>query len=154
MRVEPDFVHFLELLKKHNVEYLIVGGYAVAFHSRPRQTGDIDIFLNSAKANAEAMLKVLDEFGYGNLGIEVNDFNKKDQIIQLGMSPVRIDLLTGIDGVEFEYCYNRRVLSKIAKIEANFISREDLIKNKAFTGRIKDLADLEELNKYSADQEQ
>lgn len=154
MRVEPDFVHFIELLKKHNVEYIIVGGFAVAFHSRPRQTGDIDIFLNSIKANAEAMLKVLDEFGYGEMGIDVNDFIKKDQIIQLGMSPVRIDLLTGIDGVEFEYCYKRRVVSKIAQIEVNFISREDLIKNKAFTGRIKDQADLEELNKYSSDREQ
>ena len=143
--LNPDFKEFIRLLNEHDVRYLVVGGYAVALHGYPRYTKDIDIWIWLDKNNAARMIKVLDQFGFGSLGIEVKDFLVPDQIIQLGYPPVRIDLMTTLEGVDFEDCYASRVQVTIEDIEINFIDLYHLKKNKRASGRWQDLADLENL---------
>lgn len=103
-----DFREFIELLIKHNAEYLIVGGYAVGVHGHPRYTGDLDIWLNPSPQNAALILKCVIEFGFSTYGLTQSDFTKPGNVIQLGYPPLRIDLLTEIDGVTFEECYGNR----------------------------------------------
>jgi len=148
LRAEKDFEDFIELLNKYKVEYLIVGAYAVAVHARPRNTGDIDIFINATPSNAALMFKVLDEFGFDGLNISENDFLTEGRIIQLGVSPVRIDILNSIDGVVFKDCYSRRESLPFGKTSAAFISKTDLIINKKSSNRVKDRADLDELQNF------
>ena len=145
MKVEKDFEDFIELLNKHNVEYMIVGAYALALYAKPRNTGDIDIFFNRTEVNAAGVLNVLNEFGFESIGITRKDLLIEGRIIQLGVSPVRIDILNSIDGIIFNDAYSRIEKVKFGRTLANFISREDLIKNKASSSRKKDQADLEEL---------
>src|SRR5580698_3642578 len=95
----PDFREFIELLKKNNVRYLLVGGYAVTIYGHPRNTGDIDIWIDRENENLERIMHALSEFGFGNIGIDKNDFLKEDNVIQLGFPPVRIDILTDLDGL-------------------------------------------------------
>jgi hypothetical protein len=102
MQLSKDLREFIELLNSNGVEYLVVGGFAVAWHGYPRFTADIDFFLRAAPANAEAVLRTLREFGFGSLPLTAADFTRPDQIVQLGAKPNRIDLLTSISGVEFE----------------------------------------------------
>ncbi|MEI9912811.1 MAG: hypothetical protein WDO71_26085 [Bacteroidota bacterium] len=104
----PDFREFVALLNKYKVQYLIVGGYAVGIHGHPRYTGDLDIWLLPDSANATKMLKAITAFGFGSLDIKEADLTKQDSIIQLGYPPLRIDLLTSIDGVHFNECYVNR----------------------------------------------
>ena len=94
MRVEKDFEEFLESLNIHNVKYLIIGAYAVTFYAAPRNTGDLDIFIENSKTNAIKILKALENFGFESLGITTEDLMKQDMIIQLGIEPNRIDLIT------------------------------------------------------------
>ncbi len=138
-----DFKEFVELLQKHKVEYLIVGGYAVGFHGYPRFTGDLDIWVKLSGANAENILKVVKDFGFASLGLTAKDFLTHGNIIQLGYPPLRIDLLTDIDGVTFEECYVNRQEVLQDGFQYNFISYEDLLKNKRASGRHKDKDDLE-----------
>jgi predicted nucleotidyltransferase len=145
MKVEKDFEDFIELLNKHKVEYMIVGAYALALYSKPRNTGDIDIFFNRTENNADLILNVLKEFGFESIGITREDLLHEGRLIQLGVSPVRIDILNSIDGVTFIEAYGRIEKVKFGSTVANFISREDLIKNKSSSSRKKDQADLEEL---------
>lgn len=147
---EKDFVEFIELLNKNNVEYLIVGAYALAVYTRPRNTGDIDILINPTIQNAEKIIKVLEDFGFSNTGIDLQDFLKEGQIIQLGVNPVRIDLLTSIDGVSFNDCYLKREQLPFGSAKANFISRVDLMENKRSSGRSKDKADYDELKRINS----
>ena len=147
MRVEKDFEEFIGLLNKNNVEYLIVGAYAFGLYARPRNTGDIDIFINSTEKNAGLIINVLKEFGFVLPDIKKDDFLKEGKVVQLGVSPVRIDLLNSIDGVEFNQAYAKKNVTSFGTEKANFISKEDLIENKVALGRPKDLADLEELRK-------
>jgi hypothetical protein len=148
MRVEKDFEEFVKLLNEHKVKYLIIGAYALAFHSTPRNTGDIDFLIKPNKANAIRILKVLKEFGFGKLEITINDLLKKSMVIQLGYEPNRIDIITSISGVEISKVFSSKVKGKFGNQTVNFISYQDLIKNKASIGRKKDLADLEVLLKY------
>lgn len=143
----PDFKEFVELLQKHNVEYLIVGGYAVGFHGYPRFTGDLDIWLKLSESNANNMLKVVADFGFASLGLRVEDFLTHGNIIQLGYPPLRIDLLNKIDGVTFEECYKHKHSVVQDGFQYNFISYEDLLKNKQASGRYKDKDDLEYFTK-------
>lgn len=145
MKVEKDFEDFIELLNKHKVEYMIVGAYALALYAKPRNTGDIDIFVNRTESNANLVLNVLKEFGFESIGITREDLLLEGRIIQLGVSPVRIDILNSIDGINFIDAYSRIEKVKFGNTVANFISREDLIKNKSSSRRKKDQADLEEL---------
>src|SRR5690625_2556116 len=99
MRLEKDYEEFIELLNEHKVQYLIVGAYAVSYYARPRNTGDIDFFVNNSSENISNLLKVLKDFGFGTLDLSPNDFKGDDNILQLGYEPVRIDVMTGISGI-------------------------------------------------------
>lgn len=140
-----DFKEFIELLIKNKVEYLIVGGYAVGIHGHPRYTGDLDIWLNPTSQNAVRILKSVNEFGFSSFKLSIEDFTKPGNVIQLGYPPLRIDLLTEIDGVSFEECFANRkeVIMEDAKV--NFIGYNDLIKNKRETGRPRDMDDIDNL---------
>ena len=143
--LNPDFKEFIRLLNDNNVRYLVVGGYAVALHGYPRYTKDIDIWIWLDEGNANRIIKVLEQFGFGSLKLEGQDFLVPNQIIQLGYPPARIDLITSLAGVSFEECYALRVLVPIDDIVVNFINLENLKKNKEASGRLQDLADLENL---------
>lgn len=145
MVLNKDFREFIVLLNAHNIKYLVVGGYAVTVHGYPRYTNDIDIWFLIDKSNAENLIKVLKDFGFGSLDITTDDFLNPNKVIQLGYPPNRIDLLTSISGVEFEDCYPKRVTIDIAGIKIDFIDMDNLKKNKLATGRHKDLNDLENL---------
>jgi predicted nucleotidyltransferase len=141
----PDFREFVELLNKNEVKYMVVGGYAVGFHGHPRYTGDLDIWLLPDPENATRILKAITAFGFGSLDIKKEDLVKEDSIIQLGYPPLRIDLLTNIDGVHFNECYPNRKTTEIDGLLVNFIGYSDLIKNKKASGRHQDLGDIENL---------
>ena len=145
MVLSKDFREFIELLNAHNVQYLVVGGYAVAFHGYPRYTRDIDVWVRLEMSNAQKLLCALEDFGFGSLELKIEDFMDSEQVVQLGYPPNRIDILTGLEGINFEKCYAARieVISEGTKI--NFIDLESLKKNKRATGRHQDLADLEAL---------
>ncbi|MBW4642506.1 MAG: hypothetical protein KME23_05770 [Goleter apudmare HA4340-LM2] len=136
----------MQFLNDNHVHYLIVGGYAVAIHGHPRYTKDIDIWIEMSPENADNLLQALEQFGFSSLGLQAEDFLTPDQIIQLGYPPSRIDLLTTIDGVNFENCYPLKLEVTIDNIVVNFIDLDNLRKNKAASGRLQDLADLENLN--------
>ena len=140
-----DFKEFVELLNRNNAEYLIVGGYAVGIHGHPRYTGDLDIWLNPNVENAERIVNCVNLFGFGSFNLKVEDFTKLGNIIQLGYPPLRIDLLTEIDGVTFNECYEKRKVVEIDDLQVNFISYEDLILNKMKSGRHKVLDDIDNL---------
>lgn len=140
-----DFNDFVQLLIKHNVDYLIVGGYAVGVHGHPRYTGDLDIWLNPSVENATKILETVNEFGFSTYQLTIEDFTKEGNIIQLGYPPLRIDLLTEIDGVQFDECYKNKLIVDIDGIAVNFISYKDLIQNKKASNRYKDLDDIENL---------
>ena len=148
LKAEKDFEEFIELLNKYNVEYMIVGAYALALYTRPRNTGDIDIFINRSKENSKLLIKVINDFGFEDAGIDESDFTFTGRIIQLGVSPVRIDIINDIDGVNFSDAYNRVERFKFGNVKANFISKIDIITNKKSSKRKKDQADLDELEKF------
>jgi hypothetical protein len=143
--LNKDFKEFVALLNQNKVDYLVVGGYAVAIHGHPRYTKDLDIWLWVDKQNADNMMTVLTEFGFSSLDLSAEDFLTKGYVIQLGQPPNRIDLLTQVDGLEFELCYPEKVIVDIEGVAVNFIDLENLKKNKLATGRFQDLADLENL---------
>jgi len=145
MALNPDFKEFIQLLNAHNVRYLVVGGYAVAFHGYPRNTKDIDIWLWLDAANADRLVQALNDFGFGSIGLNAADFLEPDQIIQLGYPPARIDLLTTVPGVDFEDCYRSRLEVETGGITVNLIDLENLKRNKRASGRPQDLADLANL---------
>lgn len=143
--LSPLFKEFIESLNSANVEYLIVGGYAVSHYGRPRYTGDMDFWLAVSPDNALRVVETLKDFGLGSLGLKTDNFLEKDVVIQLGREPLRIDLLTGLSGLEFEACFSRRVMIEMDGVQIPFIHLQDLRTNKASTGRAKDLADLDRL---------
>jgi hypothetical protein len=145
MEGQQDFRDLLALFNKHNVDYMIVGAYALAFHGAPRYTGDIDILVKPNSVNARRIIAVLDEFGFGSAGLRATDFETSDQVIQLGVPPVRVDMMTSITGVTWEEAFSGRVEGKYGDIPATYIGREQFISNKKALGRKKDLADLEAL---------
>lgn len=135
----------MELLHSHEVQYLIVGGYAVGYHGYPRATGDLDLWIATTPKNAEHLLRVLEEFGFGSVGITREDLQEPGKVIRMGFPPVRIELLTSISGVDFAACFERRIVDVIDGTPANFIDLEHLKANKRASGRLKDLSDLEGL---------
>lgn len=143
--LSKDFKEFLELLNRNEVEYLLVGGYAVILHGYPRYTGDIDFWIKPTQTNAKKILEVLDQFGFGSLHLTVEDFLKKNQVIQLGKEPFRIDLITSAEGVDFEKCYSKKDIFTIEEIAIKTISKEMLKMNKKASGRHKDIDDYEHL---------
>ena len=145
MILSPDFKEFFQLLNAHEVRYLIVGGYAVAFHGYPRYTKDVDIWVERTPENAARIIAALDAFGFGSLGLTAEDFLEPDTVIQLGYPPNRIDLLIGIPGVGFEACYAEKIDADIDGVRLHFINRACLIQSKRASGRHQDLADIENL---------
>ena len=140
-----DFKEFIQSLNDNQVNYLIVGGYAVAIHGHPRYTKDLVIWIQLDPATAGKVVQALDDFGFASLGLKADDFLEPDLIIQLGYAPNRIDLLNTLPGVEFDACYSQRVMVNIEDLPVAFIDIENLKKNKKATGRLQDLADLEAL---------
>jgi phage replication-related protein YjqB (UPF0714/DUF867 family) len=140
-----DFRDFIELLEKHKVSYLVEGGFAVGFHGYPRFTGDLHIWLLPDQENAKRILSAVREFGFNFTNLTEQDFSVPGNVIQIGNPPLRIDLLTEIDGVEFEEAFSQRREAIINGQKTNFIGYNDLIKNKRATGRLKDLGDIENL---------
>lgn len=143
--INKDFKEFIELLNKNDVKYLVVGGYALAFHGYPRYTKDIDFWVWVDKKNAENIVKTLQDFGFSSLDIREEDFLSPGYVVQLGQPPSRIDLLTSVTGLEFEECYASKVHTNIQGTEVDFIGLENFKKNKKAVGRYQDLADLENL---------
>ena len=143
--LSKDFREFIELLNENKVSYLVVGGYAVAFHGHPRYTKDLDIWIALSPDNANKMMEALKKFGFGSLGLKADDFLKSDQIIQLGYPPNRIDILTTLKDLKFQDCYKTKVQVEIQGLQIDFIDIENLKKNKRATGRPQDLADAENL---------
>lgn len=144
--MNQDFKEFIALLDTNKVQYLVIGGYAVAYHGFPRYTKDLDLWINPEISNAEKIITALKEFGFGSLDITVKDLVTPEQTIQLGYPPIRIDLITSIDGVIFEECYPDRVLIDDSGLMINVIDLDNLKKNKRASGRAQDLADLENLD--------
>jgi hypothetical protein len=145
MILNQDFKEFVQSLNDNRVRFLIVGGYAVAFHGYPRFTKDLDIWIETNRQNAEQVVKGLEQFGFASLELTPNDFLEPNTIIQLGYPPNRIDLITGLAGVDFETCYTTRAQAEIDGIVLPFIDLENLKRNKQASGRLQDLADLENL---------
>ena len=143
--LSKDFKEFIELLNENKVRYLVVGGYAVAFHGHPRYTKDLDVWIELSPDNANNILNALKKFGFGSLGLKPDDFLESDQIIQLGYPPNRIDILTTLKDLKFEHCYKAKVEVEIQGLHIDFIDIENLKKNKRATGRQQDLADAENL---------
>ena len=141
----PDFKEFLQALNNSAVEYLLVGGYAVAYHGYPRTTADIDIWIRVARENVLRTMEALRKFGFGASDASEQMFLIAGRVVRMGVPPLRIELLTSISGVEFDPCYARRIKASIDGISVTVISKEDLLANKRSTGRAKDAADVEQL---------
>ena len=141
----PDFKEFLRLLNVHEVEYLLIGGYAVSYHGYPRATADMDIWVAVHPANADRLVAALKEFGFDLPDLTPDLFLREWQIIRLGVPPVRIEIATTISGVNFAECYAERVEDTLDGVPVNLISRQRLKQNKKASGRHQDLADLEHL---------
>jgi uncharacterized nucleotidyltransferase DUF6036 len=146
VKLQKDLREFIELLNSHEVEYLIVGGHAVAFHGYPRLTVDIGCFVRPSTANARRLTAVLQAFGFGTV-VDEQAFTSPDKIIQLGRPPNRIDLLTGISGISFDEAWENRVSAQLDGVPVAFIGRETLLRNKRASGRAKDLADIAEIER-------
>ncbi|MEW6526090.1 MAG: hypothetical protein AB1444_05410 [Spirochaetota bacterium] len=151
MEIHQDYRELLELLNAHNVKYVIVGAYALAFHGLPRYTGDLDILIGCDVNNAEKVVKVLQDFGFSSLTITKEDLMEPDTVIQLGYPPLRIDLITSLTGVSWDEVYNNAVTGNYGDVKVFFIGKQQFIKNKKATGRYQDLADLEAIGYKNGD---
>ncbi|HXA13866.1 MAG TPA: nucleotidyltransferase [Opitutaceae bacterium] len=146
-KLDRNFADFLKLLNSHGVEYLVIGGYAVGYHGFVRATGDLDIFVGISDQNAEGLLAVFREFGFDAPRLKKELFLEKDKIVRIGQPPLRIEVLNAISGVSFAEAYGKRIEEPIDGVRVPFIDLASLLKNKAASGRLKDLADIEALTK-------
>ena len=147
MPLNSDLREFVALLNSKEVEYLVVGAYAVAFYGYPRYTADLDLLLNPTAENAARVLQVLTDFGIERLKVTSTDLQTPHKVIQLGVQPNRIDLLTSISGVGFPEAWESKVDGDLQGIPTRYIGRDQLIRNKEATGRVHDLGDAEKLRK-------
>lgn len=145
MSTHPDFEDFLRLLEAHQVEYMIVGGYAVAYHGFPRFTKDLDIFFSDEPVNLERLQRTLIAFGFQATTVPLEALGRPGAVLTIGIEPVRIDLLNRIAGVTFEQAWPSTVRGRYGASEVTFIGRDTLLQNKRSTGRQRDLGDVEEL---------
>ena len=145
IQLPTEFSDLLRLLSAHEVKYLIVGGYAVAYHGYPRTTGDIDIWIERSQINAQRIYRTLREFGFDVPTLEPRVFELEDQVVRMGYPPLRVEILTSASGVNFSECYERRVEDVIGEVTASIIDLGCLKQNKRACGRHKDLSDLEYL---------
>ncbi len=147
MNLNQDFQEFVELFVAHEVEFLIVGGYALAAHGHPRYTKDLDVWVWLGAENAQRIIAAIEAFGFGDLGLTATDFQDPDVVVQLGHEPQRIDILTFASGLHFSDAYENRVYVTIGNVQVPFISVDDLRTNKLATGRPRDIADVADLPK-------
>ena len=145
IKLAADFSDFLKLCLRNNVRFMVIGGYAVIHHSRPRYTGALDIWIDASLENAERVVMVLQEFGFPPDSVSTAMITDQKKIIRMGFEPMRLELFTRIPGVEFDECHGRHENVKIGSMLVPFISLNDLKINKLASGRHKDLQDLEEL---------
>ena len=145
MEIQPDFKDFIVLLNECEVAYLVVGGFAVAQHGYPRFTADIDFWVRRDAENAERLVKALGDFGFAGPDITSEDFVRPNHVVQLGYPPNRIDLLTGVTGLNFEECWQSRQTIEFEGVTIHFLSLEHLKLNKRLVARKKDELDLENL---------
>ena len=145
IELHPDFKDFLRLLNSYEIEYLLVGGYAVGYHGYPRATGDMDVWIAVSETNAGKIVAAIREFGMPADQVTEDLFLDSNKVIRMGIPPVQIEVITGASGVDFKECYARREEIEIDGIPVNFLSLDDLKKNKQASGRHKDLEDLEHL---------
>lgn len=145
VNLPPDFKEFLKLLKEHQVEYLLVDGYAVAYHGYPRATADMDVWIAIHPRNAQRLVTALKTFGFNIAELSSELFLKEGQIIRMGVPPVRIEIMTSASGVHFKECYAARVVDEFDGVEVDLIDLDHLKRNKRAAGRHKDLDDLENL---------
>jgi len=147
MELSRDLKNFLRLLTAHEVQFMLVGAHAIAFHAFPRNTGDIDFWVRKSRENAERILAALDEFGFGALGLTIDDLIDPNKAIQFGREPNRIDILTFLTGLEFDDCMTRAVAATYEGIPVKVIGFDDLVANKKATGRGKDILDVKEFER-------
>lgn len=143
MRLSNDLREFLELLNSRGVEYVIVGAHSLAFHGRPRYTGDLDILIRATPKNAAKIVNLLNEFGFAQSGFRESDFTEPNQVIQLGRAPNRIDLLSSISGVSTDEAFASKVSAELDGVPVFILGKDALIQNKRAVGRPQDLADLD-----------
>jgi len=141
-----DFSEFLKSLSENDVEYLLIGGYAVGYHGYVRATADLDVWVPRTKANSERLVRALIDFGFDDPELKPEIFTARDRILRMGIPPLRIEISTTIDGVDFDECYDERVVATWDDVEVSVISLEKLLVNKLASGRIQDLNDLEHLS--------
>jgi len=154
MTLAQDFEDFVKLLNVHKVEYMIVGGYALAFHGKPRHTGGLDIWINISEENAQKMLQVIKDFGLASMDFTKDYFMKPGYISQIGYPPLRIDILNSIDGVEFYEAKSKMMNVQIEHdLIINYIALDDFLKNKMASGRSQDLTDIKEIQKKQGSKE-
>ncbi len=146
-KLPQDFSDFLRLLNDREVRFMVVGGYAVAHHGFVRYTGDIDVWIAIDPANAAKMMECMGEFGFDSSQVRIELFQEPGNIIRIGVEPSRIEILTGISGVEFDECFDRRVEADLSGLRVPFIGLSDLRANKSAAGRDKDILDLNNLPK-------
>ena len=150
MKLSKDLREFIELLNSRKVDYIVVGGHAVAFHGHPRFTGDIDFLLRPSRKNAERLIGAVKEFGFSELPLSPADFSKPNTVVQLGNPPNRVDLLTSISGVDFDEAWDSRLGGELDGLPVYFLGWDALLKNKHAAGRDKDLADVSKLSAVRA----
>lgn len=146
MNTQPDFEDFLRLLEAHGVDYMIVGGYAVAYHGFPRFTKDIDVFFSASPDNVVRLQAALVAFEFQAVSVPLETLARPEAVLAIGVEPVRIDLLNSIAGVSFAAARPNAVRGRYGAVEVTFIGKEDLLRNKRATGRQRDLGDVEELS--------
>ena len=144
IQLPPDFKEFLRLLNSNDAEYLVIGGYAVNFYGFARATAHLDIWIGLSQKNAEIVARVVRDFGFASA--DAATFQQPGKVIRMGLPPVRLEILTSISGVEFASCYERRKHVDLGGVAVNLIDLDDLKRNKAASGRLKDRLDLERLD--------
>ena len=137
IQLPDDFKELLRFFHARHVEYLIVGGYAVSFYGYPRTTADIDIWMRPSLENAQRVVAALRDHGFGPETISTEFFSRPDQLVRIGVEPLRVEILTSISGVEFDDCYGRRSMHMVDSIPIALIGRADLLANKTASGRAK-----------------
>jgi len=142
---KSDFEELFACLSARNVRFVVVGGHALAYHSKPRYTKDLDVLIEPSPENAARLLLALEDLGFGGLGLTTADFDRPGMVVQLGIAPNRIDLLTAIDGVSFDQAWQGRVAGRFGTESVPFLGRRELLANKRAVGRLQDLADIETL---------
>ncbi len=143
MKVEKDYEELLKLFNKERARYCIIGAYAVAFYAKPRYTKDMDILIDPTLKNAKRILKALNKFGFRRSNLSLTDFSQKGKVIQLGYEPVRVDILTSIEGVTFKSIWKNKARGTYGNTHVFFIGLNELIRNKKASKRKQDDADLD-----------